>query len=144
MEEIKKKIEAYLATRPYMNLATIKSDGAPAAHTVGYANDGAVVYFMTHRDTRKLTHIKNNPKVAFTIDEDCLELPKIQGVQMEGTATVLSEKADIEKAGGLLGQKFGEMEIPFMDEMVFVKVEPTEAYFIDNTQGFGHRDNVTY
>ena len=99
---------------------------------------------MTHRNTRKLTHIKNNPKVAFTIDEDCLELPKIQGVQMEGTATVLSEKADIEKAGGLLGQKFGEMEIPFMDEMVFVKVEPIEAFFIDNTQGFGHRDNVDY
>ncbi len=144
MEEVKKKIVAYLATRPYMNLATIKPDGSPAAHTVGYANDGAVVYFMTHKDTRKLTHIQSNPKVAYTVDEDCMELPKIQGVQMEGTATVLSEKAEIEKAGGLLGQKFGQMEIPFMDEMVFVRVDPAAAYFIDNTQGFGHRDNVTY
>ncbi len=39
MQETKKKIEAYLATRPYMNLATVKSDGAPAAHTVGYSNE---------------------------------------------------------------------------------------------------------
>ena len=144
MEEIKQKIENYLASRPYLQLATVKPNGAPLAHTLGFANAGAVVYFMTHKDTRKIANIADNPQVAYTVDEDCLELPKIQGVQMEGRAEILTEKMDIEKAVELLGQKFGGMDIPHAEEMVFVKVAPVEAYFIDNTVAFGHRDYVTY
>ena len=143
-KKAKQKLEAYLAAHPYLQLATLTPGGTPLAHTVAYASEGAVVYFGTHKDSRKIENIRKNPRVAYTVDEDYTELPKIQGIQMEGKATILTKMADVEKAGGLMNKKFGAMDIPHPNEMLFVRIDPIEAYFIDNTVEFGHRDKVTY
>lgn len=144
--ESKKKIEEYLAKCPLINLGTVSPDGKPMVHTVGYASHGTTVYFVTQSDTRKAKNIANNPAVAYTADSDHDEnWNEIQGVQMMGTAEVLTDKGEIEKAIKLLVIKFPQMaNMPPDPKMIFIKVNPVEAYYLDNTVKFGHRDRVEY
>jgi general stress protein 26 len=144
-DDVKQKVSNFLSSHAYINLATVSADGTPLAHTLGYASDGATVYFMTDKNTRKAKNITGNPSVAYTVDEDHTELGRIQGIQMTGKASLLTDNSIIEKVMGIMAGKFpGMSEMPQNPDYVFFKIEPAEAQFIDNTQGFGHRDVVNY
>lgn len=147
-EEIKQKIIDYLASHIKMTLATVTPEGKPIAHTVVYVNEGATVYFRSRDFRRKNQNIANNPAVAYTVDEyPGDDWGQLQGVQMEGRATVLTEPADIDHATGLYVKKF-----PFVDKFVpretpelrVIKVEPVEGYFLDYPREFGRREKVTF
>ncbi|MCB2194086.1 MAG: pyridoxamine 5'-phosphate oxidase family protein, partial [Deltaproteobacteria bacterium] len=109
--QIKAEIETYLGdpSHLFLNLATVTAEGAPLARTVAFAADGATVYFGTSKDSRKIADITANPKVAYTVDQDQYDsFAEITGVQMEGTATVISDAQEIAKADKLYKAKFGE------------------------------------
>ncbi len=136
------KIRDYLSSHHYLNLATIGPDGTPVAHTVGYAADGATVYFMTDRNSRKARNIAGNPAVAFTVDEDYADILKIQGVQMKGRAETVTDRASIDDVMGKLAAKFPQITaMPPNPDLVVIRIVPDEGFFIDNTAGFGHRDH---
>ena len=142
-DEVTKKISDYLAAHPYMTLATVSDDGSPVAHTLGYASEGTTVYFMTDKNTRKAKNISTNPSVAYTVDKDYTDLGKIQGVQMKGTAEPVTDGAVIGKVMGIMTEKFPQLkEMPENPDYVFFKIAPKEAYFIDNTVSFGHREHI--
>jgi general stress protein 26 len=143
--KIKQKIIDYLASHRKMALATLSPEGKPVVHTVEYASEGATVYFTTDKKTRKVQNILKNPTVAYSVDEDYDDWMKIQGVQMEARATVVSEKADIDKALGVYIKKFPFIaSFPPNPDLVFIKVEPIEGFFLDYTKGFAHKDKVTF
>ena len=144
-DDLKKGVADYLASHSYMRLATVTPQGKPLAHTVGYASSGAVVYFVTDRRTRKAQNIAKNPDVAYTVDEEYLDMNRIKGVQMEGRAAILSEESDIKEAAALLEKKFKDMpELPKDFEWVFVKIDPVQCYFHDYSKGFTHADEVRF
>lgn len=145
-EEIRQVISDYLKAHRKMTLATVTLDGRPIAHTVEYvSNDGPIMFFATKKTTRKAQNIMKNSNVSLAVDEDYDDWMKIQGVQVEGRATILSDEKDIKYALDLFLKKF-----PFVAEftpdpdMVFVKVEPVAGFFLDNTKGFAHRDEVKF
>ena len=145
-KEIRQAISDYLRTHRKMTLATVTLDGRPLAHTVEYVSDnGPMLFFVTKKTTRKAQNIMKNANVSFAVDEDYDDWMKIQGVQVEGRATILSDEKDIKYATDLFLKKF-----PFVAEfapdpdMVFVKIEPVAGFFLDNTKGFAHRDEVKF
>jgi len=139
--DVSTKISDYLGSHRYLNLATIGPDGRPVAHTVGYAAEGTTVYFMTDKKSRKARNIGVNPAVAFTVDEDYTDLSKIQGVQMKGKAEPVTDKAVIDRIVEKMVAKFSQIaQMPKNPDYVFFRIVPEEAYFIDNSLGFGHRD----
>ncbi|SPP99688.1 Heme iron utilization protein [Candidatus Sulfobium mesophilum] len=145
-KEIRQAISDYLKNHRKMTLATVTLDGRPLAHTVEYvSDDGPVLYFATRKTTRKAQNIMKNENVSLAVDEDYDDWMKIQGVQAEGRATILSQEKDIKYARELFLKKF-----PFVAEfapdpdMIFVKIEPVAGFFLDNTQGFAHRDEVKF
>ncbi len=145
-EEIKQAISDYLRTHRKMTLATVTLDCRPIAHTVEYvSDDGPTLFFATRKTTRKAQNIMKNANVSFTVDEDYDDWMKIQGVQVEGRASILSEEKDIKYAMDLFLKKF-----PFVAEfepdpdMVLVKIVPIAGFFLDNTKGFSHRDEVKF
>ena len=143
--EVKKKVSDYLSSHPYLNLATVCPDGTPLAHTLGYASDGATVYFMTDKNSRKAKNMSTCPSVAYTVDEDHTELARIQGIQMTAQAEVLTDGAEIQKVLEIMTGKFPNMrDIPENPDYVFYKVTPVEAQFIDNRVSFGYRETVQY
>lgn len=145
MDTVRHKIIEYLGSHRKMTLATVTPEGHPLAHTVEYASDGATVYFATRKTTRKAQNILNNPRVAYAVDEDYDDWFTIQGIQMEGIATVLSDKGEIDRAVSMYLKKFPFVgDLPPNPEMVFVKIEPVRGFFLDYTKGFAHRDEIEF
>jgi uncharacterized protein YhbP (UPF0306 family) len=144
-KEIKKLIADYLAAHNILTLVTVTPENKPIAHTVEYASEGTIVYFATSNSRRKTLNILKNPHVAYTVDEDYKDWLTIKGVQMEGIATILSQKEDIEHAVAVYIAKFPFVtQFPPNPEMVFIKIEPAAGFFLDYTKGFTHSDSVTF
>jgi nitroimidazol reductase NimA-like FMN-containing flavoprotein (pyridoxamine 5'-phosphate oxidase superfamily) len=68
-DEIKQKIVDYLSSQFHLSLATVTAGGIPLAHTVTYASEGATIYFVSDKTSRKMQNIMKNGKVAYTVDE---------------------------------------------------------------------------
>ena len=144
-DEIKARIRQYLEERMYINLGTVCADGTPLVHTVGFVTDGDAVCFMTDKRTRKAQNIVGNKAVAFTSDKDEPEIAKIQGVQMSGTALRVEDGAEVQRVMGMLVGKYPNLsEMPPNENYVVFRVAFKEGVFIDNMQGFGNRDSVSY
>lgn len=145
MDTIKEKIVEYLNTHPYLRLATVTESSTPQVHTVGYISEDAVVYFVTDRKSRKAVNIFKNPAVAFTVDENYEDVMAIQGIQMEGSASLVTIETEAVRLFGRMAQKFPGMEnIPPNPDLAWFKIEPDRGFFLDNTINFGHRDMVDF
>ena len=107
------------------------------------------MYFVTRKDSRKVQQISNNGKVAVAIDHDCPvwdDLQKLKYIKGTGTATLIEDPDEMQKAFGLLMQKF-----PFFENLpgepsdfVGIKVELKEVLVTDNTISFAHTEVVSY
>ncbi len=144
-DELKARIREYLDERMYINLGTVSADGTPLVHTVGFVTDGDAVCFVTDNRTRKAANIEGNPAVAFTSDKDEPEIPKIKGVQMTGSAAKVTDAESVQRVMGMLVGKYPIMaEMPPNENYVVFRIEFKEGMFIDNSKGFGHRENASY
>jgi len=142
---LQESIVEYLSAHRYLALASVDPDGRPVVHTMGYASDGAIVYCATNRETRKAQNMKRNPNVAYVVSEDYERWETIQGVQIQGKATILEDQAEIKRAIEILARKFPPFASLGQNPVyLFFKIEPIEGYFLDYTKAFGHRDRVIY
>ena len=134
-----------------LRIATIDSKGMPCVRSVDYAvgDSENMLYFITHKDSRKVAQIKENANIAFAIDHDCPswdDLQKLKYIKGTGTAALIEDPQEMEKASGLMMQKF-----PFLKDLpgeptdfVGIKVELKEVFVTDNTIHFGHTESITY
>lgn len=144
-DDARAAIEDYISRHRYLRLATVSAGGNPVAHTVGYVSEGATVYFATFSQTRKVANIAANPRVAYTVDEDCDDWKEIRGVQMEGVAERMDDAGEIGKVAGLMEEKFpGFAEIEPGPEMLFFRIDPARGYFLDFSKGLNHREQALY
>lgn len=141
---------AYLERHNTLTLATVGPDG-PWAAALFYANDAFDLYWLSDPHTRHSQNLVHNPRVAVTIQEDYRDWRVIQGLQMEGTAAEVGPLTGAAHPMQLYAAKY-----PFLREWrtpppVLAKAlgaarayrfTPTRALFIDNTRGFGHRQEV--
>lgn len=144
-KEIKKKIVDYLSSHQWLNLGTVDVNGKPMVHTMAFASEGATVYFLTDKKTHKVSDINNNPIVAYTVDEDDVQVMQITGIQMQGRASLVTDEKEMSKVFRLMSEKYPSMaDLPPNPDIIFFKVEPMEAYYLDYSKEFNHRDFVTY
>ena len=149
MTVLRDKTLAYLHDHNVMTLATTGPQGLWAA-AVFYANDGFTLYFLSAPTSRHSLNIKTQPAVSATIQEDYKEWREIKGIQLEGEARRI-EGAEQAAAIARYGLKFpivGNLAsapaeiVKAMSRIAWYKVVPTRLYFIDNSLGLGHRDEV--
>jgi len=137
---------AYLQEHQVLTLATSGPDGVWAA-AVFYVNDGFDLYFLSAGHTRHASHITKNPRVAGTIQEDYAGWQEIKGIQFEGTVHLLTG-TQRKRAIALYWRKYpfladaGEAIEVALAGVNWYRVVPDRVYFIDNSQGFGHRERV--
>ena len=134
-----------------MRIATIDSNGMPCVRSVDFAvGDGEnVLYFITQKSSRKVQQIKDNGNIAFAIDHDCPtwdDLQKLKYIKGTGTAALIEDPQEAQKAFGLLMQKLPFLKDLPVDPSAFVgiKVELKEVFVTDNTIEFGHTKTVAY
>ena len=141
--------QAYLREHNVMTVATNGPEGLWAA-AVFYVNENFDLYFLSAPSSRHSLNIAASPRVAVTIQEDYDDWKKIQGIQLEGSATRLD---GLEQARAILlyGKKFSIVaniaQAPAVIAQAFARVAwyritPTRVFFVDNSLGFGHRDFI--
>ena len=149
MTSPREKTLAYLSDRNVMTLATTGPQGLWAA-AVFYVNDGFTLYFLSAPTSRHSLNIEAQPAISAAIQEDYKDWREIKGVQLEGEARRI-EGAEQAAAISRYGLKFpivGNLAtapaeiVKAMSRIAWYKVVPTRLYFIDNSLGLGHRDEV--
>ena len=146
MADVRMNALSYLQAHQVMSLATVGDAGVWGA-AVFYVNGAFDLYFLSAGHTRHAQNMKRNPQVAATIQEDYKDWPLIQGIQLEGVvAHLLGDER--EKCVALYQEKY-----PFLagndpqistavSKVNWYRLTPARLYFIDNTKGLGHRDEV--
>jgi uncharacterized protein YhbP (UPF0306 family) len=143
------QVAAYLSGHHVMTLATHGADG-PWASAVFYAGDGASLIFLSAPNTRHCCNLALDSRCAATIQEDYREWSQIKGIQLEGRVVEL--QGDEEKrAQHLYGEKFpivgAVAKVPpaivkALARVRWFRLVPEHFHFIDNSRGFGHRDEI--
>ncbi|HEX6386246.1 MAG TPA: pyridoxamine 5'-phosphate oxidase family protein [Anaerolineae bacterium] len=145
-DELQRRALDYLGDHQVMTLATVGPEGVWAA-AVFYVNDGFNLYFLSAGHTRHAQNMRLNDRVAATIQEDYRDWQGIQGIQLAG-ATHLLEGEECEQAISHYRAKY-----PFvagnnrqiqaaLARVNWYRLAPTLLYFIDNSRGLGHRDEI--
>ena len=143
------RVLRYLGDHNVATLAT-GGNGDIWAAAVFYVCDGYTLYFLSSPTSRHCLHLEQSPRVAVTIQEDYSDWLEIKGVQIEGVASEISG-AEEEKARRLYGRKFPVVGLLAQAPAAIVKalakvrwyrIVPERLYFIDNSIGLGHRDEV--
>lgn len=136
----------YLRTHQVVTLATHGPEGLWAA-AVFYASEGFDLYFLSAGHTRHARNIAAQPRVAATIQEDYRDWPEIKGIQLEGTVTRLEGDAR-DTAVALYTARYPFLAsvpariVAALSRVNWYRLAPERLYFIDNSQGFGHRDEI--
>lgn len=144
--DLGQRVQAYLRTCHVATLATMGADG-PWAAAVFYVSAGYTLYFLSSPRSRHCRNLEQDPRVAVTIHADYSEWHEIKGVQLEGEATQLTGTEE-ERARQLYASKFpliGRAPAAIASALSRVRwysIVPARLFFIDNSIGFGHRDEI--
>ena len=146
LAEARRQALAYLDGHQVMTLATYGPQGLWAA-AVFYASDAFDLYFLSAGHTRHGRNLAAAARAAATIQEDYADWPQIKGIQLEGVIELLEGQARIEaitlyQAKYLYIQTAGENLRAALEAINWYRLTPDRFYFIDNSKGFGHRDEI--
>ena len=146
--EIRRKILALLDQHRIMTVATLRPDGWPQATTVGYVNEGLVIYFLCGLNSQKARNLAHDDRLSLTIDHDTPDLMAITGLSMAARAQAVTDRAEAKKVLGMLPLKYPDapplpMKMPSPEEVRLFRVTPIVISVLDYSKGFGHTDLIT-
>ena len=147
-EEIRRKILTVLDQHRIMTIATLRPDGWPQATTVGYANEGLILYFLCGLDSQKAANLARDNRVSLTIDHDTPQVMEITGLSMAARAQAVVDPGEAEKVLRLLMLKYPEqhsmpLPMPTPADVRIFRVTPMVISVLDYSKGFGHTDLIT-
>ena len=136
----------YLRSHHVMTLATTGPYGLWAA-ALFYASKDFTLIFLSAAHTRHAQNSAAAPRVAATIQENYENWEEIKGIQLEGIVQQLQDE-DRQAAIQLYTTRF-----PFtiqadssmktaLTKVNWYQLIPDKLYFIDNSQGLGHRTEI--
>lgn len=151
-ESLRQQILDYIESHNTMTLATSAND-VPWAATVFYASEEMRLYFFSAPESRHCENLTSNPRVAVTIQEDYKDWREIKGIQLEGKVALVDGVIEKAKAMAVYARKYPEVVRLFTDPAsgifykAFLKVKfycvvPERILYIDNSQGFGKRQEL--
>ena len=146
-EQIRKKILVLLDQHRIMTIATLRPDGWPQATTVGYVNEGLILYFLCGLDSQKAANLARDDRVSLTIDHDSPDLMAITGLSMAARAQTVTDPAEANKVLRMLPLKYPEqtslpVKMPTAADVRIFRVTPAVISVLDYSKGFGHTDLV--
>ena len=143
-DDLKTQILGYLQSHRTMTLGTCQ-DNIPWNATVFYASDDLDLYFFSAPDSRHCQNLRDNTRVAVTIQEDYADWREIKGIQLEGTVEGIDSLAGKARALKIYALKYPDVVKLFTDprsgiyykaflKVKFYRVLPEHVFFIDNSQ----------
>jgi len=128
---LNKKVSRLIARERVCRVATAGSDGKTHLVPVCHVMAGDKIYFGSGNDARKVTNLRENPRIAVTIDLYSEEWSELKGVMVQGTATLIERGPRFKQARDRLYQKYPqyrkEAAIAPSDSVV-IEVTPTHVF----------------
>ena len=113
------EVEELLTDDPVVAHLATCSDGRPHSAPLWYRYEDGVVEILT--TGRKLANIRENPRVALSMEKDEEGIPKWM-VTLRGTATVIEDEDDIREANRRINRRYG-VEDDAWSENVLVRID---------------------
>jgi uncharacterized protein YhbP (UPF0306 family) len=135
MNDLKKLIASYLKDAKLMQLST-SADNQPWACSVWFASDEDLnLYWFSSTERRHSKEVTKNPKVAGTIALTNKPEDAPRGIQFEGTAKLLTNQKDIDKAISVFENRiFPRQKIDSMTQSKghrFYRIKPSVFVLLD-------------
>jgi len=138
-EKVEQAIIEYLDENNVLHLATVSKDNEPRATPIEYRNKGMTIYLFSEGGT-KITNIKNNPKVSFSVASPYNRHKDYfgsRGVQAWGKAYVYTKKDNPEIFKECLDiMKINEDMLPGDYLFKVIKIEPERVKYMDARKGY--------
>jgi len=140
-----------------LSLATCYGSQAWSTDLFYASDDSCQLYFVSDGTTRHCQYIAGNPQVSASISGEFSDWGEIKGLQLDGVAGIVS---DLDRGGVIemylakfpsLQRLFGAPEndqerliVAQLSESHFYRISPKWIRLIDNSKGFGHKEEVTF
>lgn len=146
-QELKARIKQFLAAHTTLTLATVAEDGRPQAAPLFFAEmDDLSLIFISETKVRHSRNIGRDRRVAATIYADGQQWQSIRGVQLEGECVALSGPAADQARAVYLAKypfiKSDKLLAAMIHFVTFYKISPAWLRLVDNSQGFGHKEEL--
>jgi PPOX class probable F420-dependent enzyme len=106
--DIRRHIDGSFVAR----LATVGADGRPHIVPITFGLDDQTLYFAVDFKPKRTTNLKrliniaSNPAVSVLIDHYESDWDRLWWVRLDGTARIVSEPAEVERALNLLAERY--------------------------------------
>lgn len=160
MKEKKKLILELLDGHRLMALATNRQDGWPQVTSVGYVNDGFLVYCFIASNSQKHANILRDERVSVAICSDALRPLDIKGLSLSGRACAVTDAGEYDHVSRMRLLRYPEYAaMPEADSddaaarirprppsrsVVLLRITPEIFSLVDYSKGFGHSDIVAF
>jgi PPOX class probable F420-dependent enzyme len=128
---LSKRVAKLLGAERVCRVATVGESGTPHLVPVCHAVIGDRVYFASGDDGRKVLNLRQNPRVAVTVDLYAEDWSHLKGVMVQGTAKLVRRGPAFTRARKRLYAKYPqysrEAAISVADS-VMVEVTPTHFF----------------
>jgi uncharacterized protein YhbP (UPF0306 family) len=156
-ESARSSIRRYLHRHNTLSLATCHGDQAWSTDLFYASDDGCQLYFVSSGTTRHCQHIAANPRVSASVSGEFSDWGPIKGLQVDGVAGVVSESERAAVIEMYLAkfpslQKLYEAPENEQERLIaarllqshFYRISPKWVRLIDNSKGFGHKEEVVF
>jgi uncharacterized protein YhbP (UPF0306 family) len=97
-----KKATEIIESAKYMTTSTCSLEcepwGPPTAFWMNCEDNNHLFFMVSHKDSKHVLHIAENPKVAVSIFDSSVPYGKGKGIQFNGIAKILTDNGDIDNA----------------------------------------------
>lgn len=126
-----KKVADLVRFERVCRVATAGGDGLPHVVPVCHVLAGGKIYFGSGDDGRKVLNLKDNPRLALTIDVYTDAWAQLRGVMVQGRARLIERGAAFHRARRRLYEKYPQYAREAAlapSDSVIVEVTPTHVF----------------
>jgi nitroimidazol reductase NimA-like FMN-containing flavoprotein (pyridoxamine 5'-phosphate oxidase superfamily) len=125
------KVLAFVRVQRVARVATVSSDGSPHNVPVCTVAANGRIYFASEKNSRKVRHLRTNPRVALAFDHYTENWKRLAGTMIVGTSVIIDQGAAFRRARQALYHKYKRYQrvAPINEgESVIVCVTPTRSF----------------
>jgi uncharacterized protein YhbP (UPF0306 family) len=139
-------VRELLESQSTMTLATVDEHGNPHAAPLFFLlrNDHLTLYWLSSADSRHSINLRTRPRVAVAVYASVNRWEKIRGVQLEGTATEVSDPQQRREiiAGYRRRFRLGALLSAAITQSTLYAFRPNWIRYTDNSRGFGYHVEI--
>lgn len=128
---LNKKAAKLIAHERVCRVATAGSDGRPHLVPVVHVLAGDKIYFGSGDDGRKVQNLRENPRIAITIDLYSEDWSQLRGVMVQGTVRIIERGPRFKQARARLYAKYPQYPKAAAlspSDSAIVEVTPTHVF----------------